>query len=248
MSGNIQEKTVTILSEIRAAETPQSLFFALERGCSALGFDAFMLSCHRPSKAELVMNPIFTTYTEEFLNDYERLNWLDDDVLVARTIGGCRPFIWDGTRERYSDVRSQSFLEFLHENRLAAGIMVPLAHGPGHASLMSLAAYRPMQVPHDLVRTAQHVAEAGQTQAEMLGLCSTISADEAIGLRTLTGRQLEILKWIADGKSNTDIATIMNLRRRAVQYHVSRILFKLRVATRLQAAQVFFARTDNKTL
>lgn len=248
MSGDVHEKSMTMLSEIHAAETSQSLFSALDRACGVLGFDAFMLSCHRQSKAELVMNPIFTTYTEEFMNDYERLNWLDDDVLIARTIGSSRPFVWDGSSERYSDVRSQSFLEFLHENRLATGIMVPLAHGPGYASLMSLDAYRPMQLPPDLVRSAQCVAEAAQAKAEMLGLCANVSADEAIGLRALSGRQLEILKWISDGKSNTDIATIMNLRTRAVHYHVSRILLKLRVATRLQAAQVFFAWSDHQTL
>ena len=89
MRGDVPEKTMTILRDIHAADTSRSLFCALETGCGVLGFDAFMLACHRPSKAELVMNdePIFTTYSLEFLNDYERLNWLDDDVLVARTIG-----------------------------------------------------------------------------------------------------------------------------------------------------------------
>jgi LuxR family transcriptional regulator len=52
----------------------------------------------------------------------------------------------------------------------------------------------------------------------------------------LTDKQIEIVKWIREGKSNTDIATIMNLPVRTIRYHVSEIIRKLGVATRAQAA------------
>ena len=246
MKSEIHQKTVAILYEIHAAETSQSLFSALERGCSALGFDAFVLSSHRPTKTELALDPIFTTNPKEFRDDYEQLNWVEDDVHVARALGSSRAFGWDSSWDRYSNVRSQSFLEFLHTNSLACGIMVPLPHKLGHASCMALNASQPLTLSTALIEAAQLTAEAGQAKAEMLGLCAGISADESIGMRMLSGRQLEILKWIADGKSNADIATIMNLRHRAVHYHVGHILRKLGVATRLQAAQIFSGRSDHQ--
>lgn len=54
----------------------------------------------------------------------------------------------------------------------------------------------------------------------------------------LSDRQLEIVKWIRDGKSNNDIATIMNLPLRTVKHHVSEIIRRLGVATRAQAASI----------
>ena len=60
-------------------------------------------------------------------------------------------------------------------------------------------------------------------------------AAEAKALKELSGKQLEILHWARQGKSNRDIATIMGLSKRAIDYHMSEILRKLGVASRAQA-------------
>jgi len=185
------------------------------------------------------MDPIYTTHDKTFRADYEEQNWIDDDMLIARTIGSNRAFVWDSVWDRSCDARSRDLLEFLQTHRMATGIMVPLAHKLGNVSFMALDSFRPKAIDPVLVEAAQLAAEAGQAKAEMLGLCPGISADEAIGMRMLNARQLEILKWITEGKSDRDIADIMNLRIRAVTYHVGHILRKLRVATRVQAARIF---------
>jgi len=52
----------------------------------------------------------------------------------------------------------------------------------------------------------------------------------------LTPREKEVLKWLAQGKSNSEIATILNLRLGTVKLHVERILVKMRVENRTSAA------------
>jgi DNA-binding NarL/FixJ family response regulator len=52
----------------------------------------------------------------------------------------------------------------------------------------------------------------------------------------LTGRELEILGWIAQGSSNAEIASQLTLSLKTVQNHVSNILNKLQVSDRFQAA------------
>lgn len=79
------------------------------------------------------------------------------------------------------------------------------------------------------------IANSGLLKAEALGLCSAISTDESHALRELSPKQAEILRWAAEGKSNADIATIMDISERIVKYHMSEILRKLGVATRAQA-------------
>lgn len=57
-------------------------------------------------------------------------------------------------------------------------------------------------------------------------------------LYNLTPRELEVLKWIKEGKSNWDIAVILSINERTVKFHVSSILSKLNVINRSQAIAV----------
>lgn len=52
----------------------------------------------------------------------------------------------------------------------------------------------------------------------------------------LTGRQAEVLRLLADGCSNAEIAAALTLSEKTVQHHVSAILAKLSAASRTQAA------------
>ncbi len=53
---------------------------------------------------------------------------------------------------------------------------------------------------------------------------------------TLTMRELDVLKMLAQGKSNKEISQFMNIGEQTVKTHVSHILDKLGVPSRTQAA------------
>jgi DNA-binding CsgD family transcriptional regulator len=56
----------------------------------------------------------------------------------------------------------------------------------------------------------------------------------------LTPREREILHWIAEGKRDSEIATILNLSVRTVEQHVRTCLRKLDVETRTAACAVLW--------
>lgn len=65
--------------------------------------------------------------------------------------------------------------------------------------------------------------------------------DEAELLRrefTLTGREAEVLFWIARGKSNKDISSVLQISPRTVNKHLEQIFEKLGVENRASAAAV----------
>jgi NarL family two-component system response regulator LiaR len=60
------------------------------------------------------------------------------------------------------------------------------------------------------------------------------SEDEASSI--LTSRELDVLRLIASGRSNKEIAIDLVLSEKTVKTHVSNILAKLHLADRTQAA------------
>ena len=58
---------------------------------------------------------------------------------------------------------------------------------------------------------------------------------EALGL---TPREAEVLLWVAQGKSNGEVGTILNISDNTAKAHLSRIYQKLGVETRTAAAMV----------
>lgn len=60
--------------------------------------------------------------------------------------------------------------------------------------------------------------------------------------RRAHGREAEVLYWVAEGKTNAEIATILSSSRRTVEKHVEHVLEKLGVENRAAAARVATAR------
>jgi DNA-binding CsgD family transcriptional regulator len=51
----------------------------------------------------------------------------------------------------------------------------------------------------------------------------------------VTARQLEILAWVAEGKSANDIGDILGISHRTVEHHLEKVCSNLGVRTRFQA-------------
>jgi len=67
-------------------------------------------------------------------------------------------------------------------------------------------------------------------------LSPLLSRDADSGEVRLTDREKQALTWAARGKSSADIAVILDISERTVNFHMDNAMRKLGVATRIQAA------------
>jgi DNA-binding NarL/FixJ family response regulator len=66
---------------------------------------------------------------------------------------------------------------------------------------------------------------------------TSTSAQDAASIRAeLSDRELQVLKLIANGKDNADIAAELHISPKTVKNHISNILMKLQIENRIQAA------------
>jgi len=105
---------------------------------------------------------------------------------------------------------------------------------------------KPVRIEEVLARLATHVRNARLTQAAQAAQAAAQAeqpshardeqAQQRLDAALLTPRETQVLAWLAQGKTNRDIADILGMSHRTVNKHLEHIYEKLGVETRAAAA------------
>ena len=92
----------------------------------------------------------------------------------------------------------------------------------------------------ELFKAVRVVGEGGSLLQPVVAskLLQHISSRDQIIVETLTDREMEVLQWLAQGKSNKEIAAALVISERTVKFHVSSILGKLGASNRTEAVTI----------
>ena len=90
--------------------------------------------------------------------------------------------------------------------------------------------------PDDLLHAIRSVYRGNLVLPQDLALKLMQSQPTAAPLEQLTERETDVLRLLAQGQSNQEIARNLNISTTTVRSHVSNILMKLNVSNRTQAA------------
>jgi len=162
-------------------------------------------------------NPWLGRYRE---NGLERV-----DPIVRRALEGGGPFRWSQALASHPTA-DRAYRELKGDVGDREGIAVACMnprHG-GRASLLSIA------MP-ERSAARRHLLIAGHVLPHIHEMLAESGPADA----SLTPRELEVLRWVADGKSNWETAAILSLSERTVKFHLANAFGKLGVHTRAQA-------------
>jgi DNA-binding NarL/FixJ family response regulator len=136
-----------------------------------------------------------------------------------------------------------SVLNAMREEGLTAAVLV-LTSSPEDQHLVAALkagalSYLPKTAGVDLVIDAVRAAARGESvlqPAATARLLRELRQATADPLAQLTPRETDVLKGLAQGRSNREIARVLSVSEETVKSHVSSILAKLGLADRTQAA------------
>lgn len=227
----------SLIGPICVAQDREGIRRGLIAATAALGFDNFNLSFEKREPEEFMSDPDFTTWPTEEMAHYLAAGWARRDPMLEYAASAGPPLLWrtaDWRSERFPDYHS-----YLRSVGVRAGVTAPIAGRPGTYSALTALSYEPRDHRPDTAEAASILGMVTIARASALGITNALHDHSARALALLSDKQREILRWVAAGKSNSEIAVIMGQTRRAIDYHLAEILRKLGVTSRVRAAAIF---------
>ena len=192
---------------------------------------AYLALPRSPNAAPLLISNYPSAWTSHYLQKrYERL-----DPVIAHVLRYTEPFHWGlggGLTER-SNLERELFEEAATFG-IRCGFTIPIHDSNGAIAAVTFAAdQRHSAFVQSLDKNAhmlQLIAMSFHAHARRKGM-----SDEVISGVTLTRREIECLKWAAEGKSAWETGCIMGISRHTVAFHLDNAKAKLGVRSTIQA-------------
>jgi DNA-binding CsgD family transcriptional regulator len=173
---------------------------------------------------------INVTYSNDWLYRYGTRGYATVDPVLQSVLSTCRTQVWE---QSYKGATSAKQLEFVEEARsyglthgLTTGMLEP---GRNFASFFSFAGGEPghtLRYKKLLEYLLPHLHRI---------LMANVHTPPANRVKGLSPRELMVLEWMKQGKTNWEISRIIGVSERTVRFHVESIFMKLDVGSRTQA-------------
>jgi DNA-binding CsgD family transcriptional regulator len=173
---------------------------------------------------------------EAFQSTFQSTDVGKRDPVMRRLKRLSAPFVYD--QATYVNEEAADLWEMQALFGYKTGIAMAL-HMPGGKHFV-MGVDRDQPLPGDDVAVTRMMADlqllAVHAQETAVRLLVPHPTGDVQYLPRLTAREIEILKWTAEGKSGWAVAQILNISEHNVKYHIKRILMKLGVGSKHQAA------------
>ena len=195
-----------------------------------LGFSAFVYALRIPTKLVEAQLVIHQSYPAAWTKHYFENRYYDVDPVIEYCTANFTPLTWDRVQFEPGS-EAEKMMRMAGDFGLRAGLSVPV-HSPfGELGILSFAM-------DQNTSDAQRTVLAAVPYVHLLStyLHEAVRRVERLTVQEpnskLSMRELECLRWVADGKSSWSIGQIMSLSERTVNFHIECAMAKLNVCNR----------------
>ncbi|WP_299031187.1 LuxR family transcriptional regulator [uncultured Sulfitobacter sp.] len=219
----------TVMFNIHQAENKEDLWKVLSKYFTSIGVR--MASYHATNADGTPSSIKAQGFPEAWLCKYIEENLVQIDPIPELAARMAKPFYWhDAANLAPTTQDSKRYLELMAQAHVGDGLAL-YVFGPAMQNAYVGLGFGEQEIDlsPQMIWAIQCVAQAGHLRACVL------RAQEK-PMVELSRRELEILRWVARGKSNSVIADILTLSPHTVDAHIRRIYAKLNVNDRTSAA------------
>ncbi|WP_377292920.1 LuxR family transcriptional regulator [Rhizobium sp. SG2393] len=201
---------------------------ALSRLCSDFRFNGFIVMVLRDRACELLADhTVLTNWPAKLIAQYDKERWSRGSPIFDNLRKNTLPFTFDIAEKRNLPVGGRVYDAFA-EAGLQRGVYIPVHDRRGVRGAIGFGGDR------ETVTTEEIVALNMACSALFQRVCD-LNLDRAAFTARLSDREVECLRWAAEGKTAGEVAAILGLSEYTVTHYLNRATQKLDSVNRVQA-------------
>jgi DNA-binding CsgD family transcriptional regulator len=220
-----------LLLELEFAHSEREIFSKIEVAVSSLGFEFCAYGLRMPWPVSRPKVHMIDNYPESWRTRYKNARYADIDPTLRHRQCSQAPVVWG--EAFFAD--AQQLWQEAQVHGLRYGLSQSTFDSRGASGTLAMARsdspvteteLNQIKPKISLIVSATHLA-----MSRLLIPKLTIETE-----RRLTEREVEVLKWTADGKTSGEISQILYISVDTVNFHVKNTVSKLEVANKTSAA------------
>lgn len=195
---------------------------ALEKASRMLGFEYSAFGMRMPlplSNPKFIMS---NNYSPEWQQRYAKQNYLAVDPTVTHGLQSVLPVVW--SEKLFS--AAPEFWEDAKGHGLHVGWAQSSIDVHGAIGMLTLSRSNDALTPGELREQMPHMQWLAKMATEGMLRMAAAQRPPEPPIR-LTSREIEVLRWTADGKTSHEVGQIMAISERTVNFHINNSLLKL---------------------
>lgn len=206
----------------------------LREVCAGFGYLHFSVISVPPPMMEadesLSRRAILLSWPRELIAEFDRYGLLKDNQLLDHFRNHLAPIVTDLGKPRGQPVkaRAEGVIKLFKRFGITTGIHFPVLDRNSGLLLVSFLGERDQPASHEIATLALY-------STLLVERLSVVTSSRQAGATSLSPREVEVLRWIAEGKTSNDIAKIAGLSEHTVNHYAALATQKLGCANRTQA-------------
>lgn len=229
------------IERLKTRQTPDEILGDLQSVSNSVGFDGFMMTGLPDPGDKIDGYLLLKGWNQAWTERYLARDFVQHDPVVAMVRSTTRPFMWsEATAAAEPTPLGAAVMNEAAEFGLLTGLSVPIYSTTGFQAVVSFAGGK-IDISGEHKSMLHLVAIYAHNQ-----LRDCYARDSAADRRSRRGRlsprEIECLRWAANGKTSWEIAQILNISNHTADGYLTSATRKLHAVNRIQAVAEGFRR------
>lgn len=222
-----------VMQSFSKADTVADITTLCQLHSKDLGFDNFIYALRMPTQFADSKLVLIDGYPANWVSHYFERTYQTVDPVLAYCGKHIIPIAWQNLKPLTTGAAKQMMLE-AGDFGLKSGITMPVHSPRGEMGILSLTVNQSAKTSLDVTESALPYIQifAGYLHEAVRRVFNLVEDPKP---PQLTVRDQECLRWAADGKTSWEIAKLLSVSERTINFHMNNAMLKLNVTNRQHA-------------